>query len=45
MMQPGDQAVLAFVIAVFVIFSAVMAYATWIDGAERRNIDTNDDKK
>ena len=44
-MQPGDQAVLAFVIAVFVIFSTVMAYATWLGGAEQKSVDTSDDKQ
>ncbi len=33
-MQPGDQAVVAFVIAVFLIFSAAMAYATYLDACE-----------
>jgi hypothetical protein len=33
-MQPFDQAVTAFVVAVFVIFSAVMAYATYLDAGE-----------
>lgn len=29
-MQPFDQAVTAFVVTVFIIFSGVMAYATWL---------------
>jgi len=33
-MQPGDQAVVAFVVAVFVIFSAIMAYATILTGKD-----------
>ena len=44
-MQPIDQAVTAFVVAVFLIFSAVMAYATWFGDAERKNIDTQDGEK
>jgi hypothetical protein len=35
-MQPGDQAIVAFVVAVFVIFSAVMAYATYLSAREDR---------
>lgn len=33
-MQPGDQAVVAFVVAVFVIFSVAMAYATSVSSRE-----------
>jgi hypothetical protein len=33
-MPPGDQAVVAFVVAVFVIFSAAMVYATCLGGRE-----------
>jgi hypothetical protein len=33
-MQPGDQAVVAFVVAVFLIFSATMAYATYLSARE-----------
>jgi hypothetical protein len=33
-MQPGDQAVVAFVVAVFIIFSAAMAYATYLGAPE-----------
>lgn len=35
-MQPGEQAALAFVIAVFVIFSVTMAYATWLGREEKK---------
>lgn len=44
-MQPVDQAVLVLVIAVFAIFSAVLAYATWLGGTEQKNADPNDDRK
>ena len=36
-MQPIDQAVTAFVGAVFLIFFVVMAYATWLDAVEKKN--------
>ena len=44
-MHPGDQAALAFVIAVFVIFSAVMGYATWLGGAENKIVDRKKKEK
>ncbi len=44
-MQPGDQAVLGFVVAVFIIFSVIMAYATWLGGAEKDTVRTNKNKK
>jgi len=34
--QPIDQAVTAFVVSVFVVFSAVMAYATYLSPREGR---------
>lgn len=36
-MQPIDQAVTAFVVAVFVFFSGILAYATWLGGGENKN--------
>jgi hypothetical protein len=44
-MQPGDQAAIVFVVAVFVIFSAIMAYATWLGGAENKTTDTGKKKR
>ena len=38
-MQPFDQAVTAFVVAVFVIFSVIMAYATWTGAVKKKNDD------
>lgn len=29
-MQPGDEAIIAFVVTVFVAFSALMAYASYL---------------
>ena len=44
-MQPGDQAVTAFVVAVFVFFSVVMAYASWVGAPEKKDGDISDDKQ
>ena len=35
MLQPSEQAFMALVIAVFVIFSAILAYATYLGGEPR----------
>jgi hypothetical protein len=35
-MQPIDQAVTAFVVTVFVIFSVIMGYATWLGPVENK---------
>ena len=35
-MQPIDQAVTAFVVAVFVFFSGILAYATWLGAGEKK---------
>lgn len=44
-MQPGDQAALAFIIVVFIIFSATMAYATWLGRAEKKPAERSDEVK
>lgn len=44
-MQPGDQAVVAFVVAVFFIFSAAMAYATYLGAREGRVSSENKKEK
>lgn len=36
-MAPVDQAVTAFAVAVFVIFSLIMAYATFLGAQERKD--------
>lgn len=36
-MQPIDQAVTAFVVSVFVFFSGMLAYATWLGAGEKKN--------
>jgi len=35
-MHLNDQAVIIFAVAVFGIFSAVMAYATWLGGVDKK---------
>lgn len=35
-MQPVDQDVTIFIVAVFAVFSAVLAYATWLGAAEKK---------
>jgi hypothetical protein len=44
-MQPGDQAALAFVITVFLIFSAIMAYATWLGREQKKPADSGKETK
>jgi len=36
-MQPEDQAIIAFIVAVFVIFSAAMAYASSLSARQDRD--------
>lgn len=44
-MQPVDQAVTAFVVAVFAIFSIGMGYATYLDARESRASSEKNKKK
>ena len=44
-MQPGEEAILILIIAAFVIFSAAMAYATYLDGHEGREGSRKSKKK